>query len=88
MRITQKDLEAVVERINTITGSPKDTWIKDKGSQIGNYHLYYAYGGVNLHRISNISGGVSTPVGSFTCTKRELYDKMQAYIYGLRDAEK
>lgn len=94
-RITNKDLEAVVKRINTITNSPEVTWERKKlpdgrvigTSKIGNYHLSFAYGGVALHRISNESGGVSTPINSGHVSKRELYNLMQAYISGLNKGE-
>jgi hypothetical protein len=85
-RITDKNLESLVETINTLTNSPQDPYTRIDGkssSNVGNFHLYYAYGGVNLHRMSNTSGGVSTPVGMGTRTKRELYNDMQSFIRGL-----
>ncbi len=87
MRITEKDLEAVVKRINIITKSPLETYVKNSDginvSQIGNYHLSFAYGGVSLHRINNEAGGVTTPLNCGHISKRELYNLMQAYISGL-----
>lgn len=87
MRITNKDLEAVVNRINDITNSPKESYVKNADgkfiAQIDNYHLSFAYGGVSLQRMHNISGGVSTPINSGHVSKRELYNLMQAYINGL-----
>jgi len=90
-RITNKDLEAVVRRINLITKSPLDSWERTKlpdgrlisKSNVGNYHLSYAYGGVSLHRMSNESGGVSTPINSGHVPKRELYNLLQAFLSGL-----
>ena len=85
MRITQSDLEAVVLRINRITDSPESTYTKDaKGkfhANMGNYHLDWAYGGVCLCRICNKGGGVEVIISGY-CTKRELYEKMQAFIMG------
>jgi tetrahydromethanopterin S-methyltransferase subunit B len=54
-RITEKNLQAVVDRINSATGSPMQPWDKLPGqdrmqAQIGCYHLSHAYGGVCLHR--------------------------------------
>lgn len=91
-RITNRDLEDLVAIINRITNSPEVSWERHKltdgrlisKSNIGNYHLSYAYGGVSLHRMSNESGGVSTPINSGHVSKRELYNLMQAYISGLR----
>lgn len=86
-RITQAQLEAVVERINVMTGSPMITWVKDEGgkytSQIGNYHLSYAYGGVSLHRICSSGGGVSDVFRCGHVSKRELLNLLFAYIEGL-----
>lgn len=84
MRITQTDLENVANRINDITGNSKEGWVKGKGSTIGNYHISYAYGGADLHQFSNKGGGVRS-IFSSHMPKRELYDRMQAYISGLLD---
>lgn len=90
-RITNRDLEAVIKRINILTNSPLESWERTKlpdgrlttTSNIGNYHLSSAYGGFSLHRMSNESGGVTTPLNCGYVTKRELYGLMQAYISGL-----
>jgi hypothetical protein len=82
-RITQKDLEAVVARINDVTGSPKEAYnLETRTSNIGNYHLSYAYGGVALHRMHNERGGIQD-IFHGHMPKRELYEKMQAFISGL-----
>lgn len=88
-RITEKDLEAVVDRINRVTSSPPASYVKDVDgklvAQVGNYHLSYAYGGVSLHRM--VEGGGETNV--FRCghvPKRELYVMMQAFLDGWADA--
>lgn len=85
-RITEKNLESLVEYINKLTNSPQEPYSTIDGkcsANIGNFHLYHAYGGVNLHRMSNTSGGVNTPVGMGTRTKRELYNDLQSFIRGL-----
>jgi len=91
-RITELDLQGVVDTLNKITGHPKDAWTKDdKGlyhSVIGCYVLSHAYGGVELQQICTDGGGVDTPLGSGHITKRELYGKMHAYMNGLFDAAK
>ena len=84
-RITQKDLEAVCNRINITTKSPLAPYDKTFGCQVGNYHLSYAYGGVALHRMSNTHGGISD-IFSGHMPKRELYYRMHAYLSGLFDA--
>lgn len=90
-RITDKDLLAVVDRINHLTNSSPVSYIETDGELracIGNYHLSYAYGGVNLHRMHSSGGGITTPIGCGHTTKRDLYNRMQAYIAGLCDSKK
>ena len=73
-RITEKQLQAVVDRINRITNSPMVPYAKvgDRYvAQVGNYHLSHAY------------GGVSQPFGCGHTTKRDLYNRMQAFISGI-----
>ena len=91
-RITQKDLECLVGRINTITNSPATSYTRNgkKGNRktgftanIGNYHLDYAYSGVKLARMVNESGGITVISTTGYGTKRELYNWMNAYIAGL-----
>ena len=87
-RVTQSHLQAVVDRINRITGSPTIPYIGNI-AQVGNYHLSGAYGGVCLHRMHNLGGGVSSPLSIGHISKRQLLDLMYAYIQGLNEvAEK
>ena len=90
-RITQKDLEYLVERINKITNSPAEPWTrtKDNGFKANahNYHLDYAYGGVQLVRMVNWAGGEETISRGCHVPKRELYYWMQAYIAGITHVE-
>ncbi len=91
-RITQKDLEYLVKRINEITDSPQTPYTRNgkKGKReagfianIGNYHLDYAYGGVKLVRMVNEGGGISDISRDGYGTKRELYNWMRAFLAGL-----
>ena len=89
-RITIANLEAVVARINRLTGSPATPWRREgdrSRANIGNYHLSQCYGGVCLHRMSNESGGVTTPLGSGHVPKRELYYQLHAFVSGLEVAK-
>jgi len=91
-RITQKDLESLIKQINELTNSPLTYSTKNddgsyKCSNIGHYHLSYAYGGVNIHRIVNDGGGITTPLGGGYYTKRELYIKLTSFISGLYTAK-
>lgn len=81
-RVTEKQLQAIVDRLNRITGSPMEPYINGK-AQIGNYHLSHAYGGVCLHRMFNEGGGVSSPLSIGHVPKRELAALMYAYISGI-----
>jgi hypothetical protein len=87
-RVTEKDLQAIVDRLNRMTNSPMAPYEKDANghfkAQIGNYHLSHAYGGVCLHRMVNGSGGVTAPVLQGHVPKRVLQDAMFAYIQGLQ----
>lgn len=85
-RVTEKDLEAIVNRINRITNSPLEPYINGK-AQPGNYHISHAYGGVALHRMSNTSGGVSSPLSTGHIPKRELAGLMYAFINGIEVTE-
>ena len=83
-RITERHLDAVVERINNTMGMPQ-TYRDDNGPCPGNYHLSYAYGGVALYQ--NVStGGERDVFRSGHTTKSHLYDMMQAYLEGVTDA--
>lgn len=82
MRITTSDLEAAVKRLNKITGSP-ETYITNGKCNIGHYCLSWAYGGVQLQRVCSDGGGINNVLGGGYCTKRELYEKMHAFIAGI-----
>lgn len=83
--ITQ--LRAVADRLNRLTGSPLQAYVKNADgkhiAQIGNYHISQAYGGVCLHRMHNEGGGVSSPLSTGHVPKRELLSLMFAYIAGI-----
>lgn len=88
-RITDKDLQAVVNRINRESKSPAEPYAKvgdEHVAQIGCYHLSHAYGGVALHRMYNESGGVEDVLGGHM-PKRELYECMHAWIRGYEAAQ-
>ena len=81
MRITEKDLKAVCARINTITNSPDKPYLNGV-AQIGNFHVSSAYGGWNLQRMVNKSGGVNVVFSGYQ-PKKDLYNQMHAFISGL-----
>lgn len=86
-RISIKDLELQVTRINKLTGSPLTSWERVDGKikgNIGHYHLDQAYGGVKLVRMYNEGGGIDVISRNGYGTKRELYIWMEAFISGLQ----
>ncbi len=95
-RITQKDLEIQVKRINKATNSPNGPYTRNgkKGKReagftanVGNYHLDYAYGGVTLVRMVTESGGITEISRNGFGTKRELYNWMGAFLTGINQSE-
>ena len=90
-RITKKDLEYLVDRLNDVTGSPPEPHARNDAGQlvanIGNYHLSYAYGGASLHRTVNEGGGVSDVLSYGHVPKRDLYDRLHAYLRGYEQAQ-
>ena len=85
-RITEKQLQAVVDHLNRLTGSPVAPYI-GREAQVGCYHLSHAYNGVCLHRIYNEGGGVTSPLSTGHITKRELLGLLHAYINGIETAQ-
>jgi hypothetical protein len=90
-RITVKDLESIIARINRETGSPAEPWTADATGRlranIGNFHLSRAYGGFALHRMVTDGGGVSEPLHTGHVPARELLTQLHAYLYGFAAAK-
>ena len=86
-RITEKYLQAVCDRINRATNSPMASYVKNTDgthtAQIGNYHISGAYGGKCLHRMHNEGGGVSDVFGCGHIAKRDLANRMHAFLAGI-----
>lgn len=77
MRITQKDLTAIIYRLNLEANTPLDY------GEIGHYCLSCAYGGYSLHQLVNEKGGVMDIFNSGHIKGRELYQMINAYILGI-----
>lgn len=91
-RISIKFLEAVCTRINHATGSPEQPHVKDEAlghhvAQIGNYHIAQMFNGVALHRMSTNGGGIHDVFSCGHIPKRQLADRMFAYLEGLEAAK-
>ncbi len=87
-RITDKDINGLCDQLNRTTSSPMKAWVKNEDGefrgQIGNFHISYAYGGVELHRMENKGGGISVHAGGGHRPKRELFGQMHALLEGIR----
>jgi len=84
-RITYKQLEYFVNELNELTNSPLKPYEQVNGKligQLGNFHLYGAYGATALHRTMNNGGGVTEIIG--LSTKRELYNRLRSMIQGIK----
>jgi len=90
MRVTMQDLENRVERLNVLTNSPLETYVRldDRNiAQIGNFNIYGAYVKFGLHRITNEGGGCTSMHINGLHSKRELYDLLGAFIAGIEFAK-
>jgi hypothetical protein len=84
MRTTLAQLEALTAELNKLLNRPLKSWEKENGkltAQLGNFHLYRAYGAYGLHEMVNENGGVRETIG--LGTKRELYTALHKLIQGV-----
>ena len=79
-RITEADLESKIHRLNEIVFDKK---VPPEHFAVGKFHLYHAYGKVQLHQCKSIGGQVDDVLRYGLLTKRELYEKMDAFISGI-----
>lgn len=89
-RITEKHLQAAVDRLNRMTNSPMTYSTKQSDGRfkanVGHYHLDFAYGGVKLARVCNDGGGITLPIYMGYETKKEAYYLIHAFIRGVEYA--
>lgn len=91
MNITINMLKAKIDYLNEITNSPKKPYSEVDGklkANIGNFHLYQAYGAYGLHRMVNEGGGVSDNNIYGLHTKKDLYYRLCSFINGLQFNER
>ena len=84
MRTTIKQLELLIAELNKQLDRPLKPYIKENGkltAQIGNFHLYQAYGAYGLHEMANEGGGIRQTVD--LGTKKELYTALHKLIQGV-----
>lgn len=83
-RITDRDIEKAIERINILTNHEVKPYTMKDGQYLpnaGNYHLDSAYGKVGLQQMMPTGTGTKSIFG--LCSKRELYYQLHAFIKGL-----
>lgn len=89
-QITQKMLQGKIELLNELTGNPLKSYVLVDGkpsAKIGNYHLSMQNGGYALYRIVNEGGGINDIFSRGHGTKRELYERICAYISGIESTQ-
>ena len=85
MRITIKQIKAVIDWLNTELKRPLKPYKRIDGkltAQIGNFHLYQAYGAYGLHEMRNEHGGIKTII--HLGTKKELFNSIHRLLDGIR----
>ncbi len=85
MRITIKQIEAVIKWLNTELKRPVKPYENIDGkfkAQLGNFHMYSAYGKYGLHEMNNEQGGVKTII--HLGTKKELLNSIHRLLDGIR----
>ena len=82
MRITVKDLRAIIACLNNATNSPQHSWIREGNhvkAGIGCWHLSHTDGKYALHRL--VEGGIYDYFGSIPA--RDLYNRIYAMLVGI-----
>lgn len=90
--MTRAKVEALIRRLNEITGSPAKTYTIGADGKLmanpGNFHLEGAYSGHKLARIASPSGGSSDVLNTGFTTWRGLYDALDSYLRALEDVQR
>jgi len=84
MRIKLAQIELLIAELNKQLERPSKPYIKENGkltAQIGNFHLYQAYGAFGLHEMVTDGGGIRETIS--LGTKKELYTALHTLIQGV-----
>lgn len=84
MRTTLAQIRLLIDELNKQLDRPLKPYIKEDGkltAQIGNFHLYQAYGAFGLHEMVSDGGGVRQTID--LGTKKELYTALHKLIQGI-----
>jgi len=84
MRTTLTQINLLIDELNKQLDRPLKPYIKKDGkltAQIGNFHIYQAYGAYGLHEMVTDGGGIRQTVD--LGTKKELYTALHKLIQGV-----
>lgn len=84
MRTTLTQINLLIDELNKQLDRPLKPYIKKDGkltAQIGNFHLYQAYGAYGLHEMATDGGGIRQTID--LGTKKELYTALHKLIQGV-----
>ena len=79
MRITERDLNILVNKLNSLVGINEDV----KYNTVGAFEISHAYGGVSLHRILCKHGSVEDVFRCGHIPKKDLYYRINAFLNGI-----
>ena len=80
-RITQKDVDFQLERLNKLTNNPTDWRLVNGCHPVGNIHTIGQYGYTTIMQTINDGGGCHSLASGLT--KREAYQWIRAAIEGI-----
>ena len=90
-RVSIKDIECAVDHLNELAGTPKTPWTRGADGKhranIGNYHISQAYGGVAIHQMQNLGGGIRQLFGYGHMPKRDCLNQLHAFLLGFEAAK-
>ena len=84
MRNTLTQIRLLIDELNKQLDRPLKPYEKENDkltAQLGNFHLYQAYGSYGLHEMVTKGGGVKETIG--LGTKKELYTALHKLIQGV-----
>ena len=89
-RITIENLNNLIDTLNNVTKNPSEPYARNSDgqvvAQVGNFHIDHAYGGVALHQMVN-GGGIRDVLNSGHVSKKELHQRMRAFLNGIEYAQ-
>lgn len=86
-RITDKILNAKIDALNQLTNSPPNPYTRDPETgkltgNVGSHYLSHGFQGVNVYRLANAGGGVTTPLGNHDRPRKQLANDLDQFAAG------